>query len=281
VNNPKQAYPDGHFYSPIPSFTDIERRANEYVYDGIDFNESEQLELMFALSKYYPEFSNWLRYDPDNVYYYDSDAVCLYGMMRHFNPSKIIEIDSGHSSALMLDTSELFLHNVEFNFIDPNTERLDSILTEEDKVKHLVIKSKVQDVDLEIFDSLQANDILFVDSSHVSKTGSDVNFVLFEILPRLADGVLIHFHDIFYLFDYPQDWVLGGRSWNEMFALRAFLQYNNSFKMILFNTYLHDTQNQWLTANMPICLTKRDKAFMHSGSLWMQKSTGLLEDNSL
>src|SRR5690606_33895195 len=82
-------------------------------------------------------------------------------------------------------------------------------------------------------------DILFVDSSHVLKTGSDVNHLLFQILPILKKGVLVHFHDIFYPFEYPKEWILSGRSWNEIYALRAFLTYNSNFKILLFSHFIH------------------------------------------
>jgi hypothetical protein len=85
---------------------------------------------------------------------------------------------------------------------------------------------------------LKANDILFIDSTHVSKTNSDVNYLFFEILPRLQTGVLVHIHDIFFPFDYPREWILEGRSWNEAYLLRAFLQYNPRFEIVLFNDYL-------------------------------------------
>ena len=73
----------------------------------------------------------------------------------------------------------------------------------------------MQDVALEEFDLLENRDMLFVDSTHVCKTGSDVNHILFNILPRLASGVYVHFHDVFYPFEYPKRWGFGGRAWTE------------------------------------------------------------------
>ena len=118
-------------------------------------------------------------------------------------------------------------------------------------------------MDLSVFDALSANDILFVDSTHVSKTGSDVNHLFFEILPRLASGVLVHLHDIFFPFEYPQDWVLGGRSWNEIYMLRAFLQYNNAFRIVFMNTFLEHFHESRFADRMPLCLKNR------GGSIWL------------
>jgi hypothetical protein len=84
---------------------------------------------------------------------------------------------------------------------------------------------------MEIFCGLEENDILFIDSTHVTKINSDVNKIIFEILPKLQKGVLIHFHDIFWPFEYPQTWIREGMFWNEAYILRAFLEYNNSFEI--------------------------------------------------
>jgi hypothetical protein len=120
-------------------------------------------------------------------------------------------------------------------------------------------------VNLEIFKQLDRNDILFIDSTHVSKTGSDVNFILFEILPLLKSGVLIHFHDISYPFEYPKDWVFGGRNWNENYLLRAFLMYNNDFKIYLFTHFLHLYYREAFE-EMPLSFKNI------GGSLWIEKN---------
>jgi hypothetical protein len=96
--------------------------------------------------------------------------------------------------------------------------------------RNTVTVARLQDVDQEIFARLKANDILFIDSSHVAKIGSDVNHLMSEILPILAPGVHIHFHDIFYPFEYPRQWVEEGRAWNEAYLLEAFLSFNSEFE---------------------------------------------------
>jgi len=284
VRHDNQAYPPGHFYSPIPSREEILKREEELFdnsntgLEGIDLNEEQQLDLLRCLCIYYEEFpylnktNTGLRYHLDNNYYYDSDALFLYSMMRKFKPNRIIEIGSGFSSALMLDTRDHFLEkNTAIYFIDPHPTRLLSVLKESDKDSIEVITTSVQDVNMEIFQQLTENDFLFVDSSHVAKIGSDVNFILFEILPKLEKGVLVHVHDIFYPFIYPKEWVLKGRAWNEVFMLRAFLQYNTTFKIILFNTFLEKYHADWFKTNMPLCLTQRSEWFSKCGSIWLRK----------
>ncbi|NQS88701.1 hypothetical protein HQ584_02790 [Patescibacteria group bacterium] len=118
---------------------------------------------------------------------------------------------------------------------------------------------------MESFKQLKENDILFIDTSHVSKTGSDVNYIFFDILPNLNSGVLIHFHDIFYPFEYPKKKILDGHAFNECYILRAFLQYNTRFKIILFNTFLEHYYEDWFRQNMPLCLRNK------GGSIWLRK----------
>jgi len=91
----------------------------------------------------------------------------------------------------------------------------------------------VQEVGLAPFLALEAGDVLFIDSSHVAKTGSDVNFLYFEVLPRLAAGVVVHVHDVFLPDEYPPEWVLDeGRSWNEQYLLRALLMHSRAFRVL-------------------------------------------------
>ena len=110
------------------------------------------------------------------------------------------------------------------------------------------------------------NDIVVIDSTHVAKAGSDVNFLLFEVLPRLRPGVLVHFHDIFYPFEYPSDWVYSGRGWSEAYLLRAFLMYNAEFKIVLFNTFLELFHQELFAAEYPLCLRNP------GGSIWIRRT---------
>jgi predicted O-methyltransferase YrrM len=186
-------------------------------------------------------------------------------MIRHFKPKQIIEIGSGFSSALTLDTNSSFFNNeIKLTFIEPYPERLYSLISDSDKKSTTIIESDVQLISLEVFEKLNSGDILFVDSTHVAKTGSDVNYILFEILPRLKSGVLIHFHDIFFPFEYPKEWVFKGMNWNEDYFLKAFLMYNNNFEIKFFSNYLHLHHKQAFDS-MPLCYKNS------GGSLWIEK----------
>ena len=177
----------------------------------------------------------------------------------------IIEIGSGFSSALMMDVNDIFFNSeIALNFIEPYPTRLKSLMSFRENKNAVLIQENAQDVDLNIFKKLQKNDILFIDSSHIVKTGSDVNYILFEILPILNEGVLIHFHDIFYPFEYPKKWVVNGRNWNESYFLKAFLMYNNNFEIILFSDYMHKFHKESFK-KMPLTYENT------GGNLWLVK----------
>jgi predicted O-methyltransferase YrrM len=159
--------------------------------------------------------------------------------MRLLRPRRIIEVGSGYSTAVMVDTNKLYLNNsVDISCVEPFPERLEENWGNQinDYVK--LHRSLLQDVDLSIFDSLGAGDICFIDSSHVAKLGSDVMRIFFELLPRLKPGVIIHFHDIPYPFEYYDYWLRENRAWNEAYMLHAFLQYNKDYEIIYWGSSL-------------------------------------------
>jgi predicted O-methyltransferase YrrM len=277
INSPFIRFsPPGHFYSPIPNATDLKRlaptEANILTHD-IDLNLLQQLHLLDQFARYYSELpfpetpSDMSRYYYQNDFFCHGDAIALYSMLRHFRPQRVIEVGSGFSSAVMLDTSDRFLNSAtRFTFIEPYPDRLNQLLNAQDQQQQVIEKS-VQDVGIELFAELQANDILFIDSSHVAKVGSDVVHLLFQILPRLSPGVIIHFHDIFFPFEYPQTWFSEGRAWNEAYFLRAFLQYNTTSQILFFNSFLGQHHKVELEQKMPLFLKNT------GASLWLQKNS--------
>lgn len=269
--------PPGHYYSPIPDRDEVRSR-EERIFSvpselpGIDLNADGQLRLFSELAAFYGQMpftgekKAGLRYYFDNIAFCHTDAVILYSMLRWLRPKRLIEVGSGFSSAVALDTNDLFLDSsVDFTFIEPFPERLLDLLSEKDRERTALIQKPLQDVDLSLFRKLKAGDVLFIDSTHVSKTGSDVNYIFFEVLPALEPGVWIHFHDIMYPFEYPKEWIYEGRAWNEAYMLRAFLQYNGAYRIRFFNTYLHKFHRGIFEKKMPVCLKNT------GGSIWMEK----------
>jgi hypothetical protein len=270
--------PPGHFYSPLPSIEEV-RRNEEKIFHrvpdkipGIDLNEEGQLSLFNEFKEYYRQQpfkakkQKNLRYFFDNLAYPHGDAIFLYCFIRHLRPKRIIEVGSGFSSCVTLDTNEIFFGNsISCTFIDPYPQSLLSLIKEEDKKTIKIIPRNLQDIDISLFSELAENDILFIDSTHVSKINSDVNFIFFEVLPMLRKGVHIHFHDICYPFEYPKEWIYQGIAWNENYFLRAFLQYNNAFSIRFFTTYMYHFHHNLLQNEMPLCMIN------FGGSMWIRK----------
>ena len=255
--------PPGHFYSPIPDMEQVKAGFQPPIdakVGDVDLNEEGQMKLLMELARLYPELPYPagrpnLRYTFDQNFYCYADAIYLHGILRHFQPRKIIEVGSGHSSAMILDTNELFLKGeMTCTFIEPYPDRLLSTLRAGEKQNIHLMQSGVQNVSPDVFSPLAANDILFIDSSHVSKYGSDVNYLMFEILPVLKPGVIVHIHDIFYPFEYPKDWLLEGRAWNEAYLVRAFLQHNHDWEVLLFADFAGKKFRPFLATHMPLCL---------------------------
>ncbi len=275
-----QFVPAGHFYSPIPSIEQIslnEARifgSPERKLPAIELNEEQQILLLSQFKPYYGEQpfqakkKQGVRYFAENPNFPYSDAIFLYCMIRHIRPKKIIEVGSGYSSAVILDTNELFLNNaVSCSFIEPYPQLLLSLISDTDKARIKIIPNNLQDVPLTLFEQLSAGDILFIDSTHVSKVDSDVNYIFFNILPKLKNGVYVHFHDIFYPFEYPREWIYEGRAWNEAYLLRAFLEYNQAYRIVFFNDFLElfHKHRKKLAAQMPLITKHR------GGSIWLKK----------
>jgi predicted O-methyltransferase YrrM len=269
-------FPPGHFYSPLPS---REETAEAFARGGfgppfpaIDLNEAGQGARLERFAAWYPEQpfpekqTKGARFYLENPSYGHYDAIMLYSMLREARPRRIIEVGSGFSSAAMLDLNERVLGGgVQFTFIDPDMIRLRKLLREEDAGRVTLIEKRVQEVPLETFAALGENDVLFIDSSHVSKIGSDVNRLYLDVLPVLAPGVLIHIHDVAGNLEYPREWLDEGRAWNEQYLLRAFLMNNHAYRIELFTGWLFNTRHAWFREHMPMC------ARGGGGQMWLRK----------
>jgi predicted O-methyltransferase YrrM len=270
--------PPGHFYSPIPSAEDIAthrrglQRAAPRDLPGIELREDAQLALLARLRRYYPD-QPWsaeprphLRYYFDNEYFSYADAIFLQCMLRDLHPRRIVEVGAGFSTAAMLDVLERFLGaDVRLTCVEPYPERLESLTRPGDETRFDLIRQPTQDAPLERFLELGHDDLLFVDSTHVSKLRSDVNRLVLDVLPSIAAGVVVHFHDVFWPFEYPLRWVEENRAWNELYLLRAFLCFNPAFEIVLFNHVIGTRYRDVLARDFPLCIRNI------GGSLWLRK----------
>jgi hypothetical protein len=244
----------GHFYSPIVNPSEVEAESGRLWADrlelpGIDFNDQHHewiLDEIFPkliVDYDYPEHAPAADEDLSSFYTRNSqfswlDSRLLFVLLRHWQPSRIIEVGSGYSSLLMADVNHRFLDGrISISCIEPYPR---PFLRRGIPGLGQVIEKRVQDVPHDLYDELQFGDILFIDSSHVSKTGSDVNELLLEVLPKLPPGVRVHVHDIFLPAEYPRQWVIDeNRSWNEQYVLRALLTHSIGFRVLFGSNYAY------------------------------------------
>ena len=187
--------------------------------------------------------TNQVGFTLNNEYYTTPDAEVLYTIIRTFQPERFVEVGSGNSTKICRQAILDGKLNTKIVSIDPCPR------TEIDRLADEVHRVRVETLkDTTLFD-LKAGDILFVDSSHDISVGNDVIFLLLKIMPQLPPGVLVHIHDIFLPYDYPEDWVVGeGRRWSEQYLLQALLEGNQSWELIWAGHFLQQTQTgfrQW------------------------------------
>ncbi len=271
------AFPAGHYYSPIPARADvsdaIENNRSHSSLHGIRIRHQSQLSLLNELAGFYPNIPyNFRPESADEKYYYDqeffgyTDAIMLFCMIQKHRFKNIIEVGSGFSSAAILDAYHASgISDYRLTLIEPFPERVNALIGSKPNQHVELIESAVQNCNLDRFRSLEAGDLLFIDSSHVVKFQSDLHYLLFQVLPVLKSGVLVHFHDVFFPFEYPESWLLDGRYWNECYFLQAFLTNNDQWEIELFNNYLNTTQEDVLTQLMPLCQNN------HGGSIYIRK----------
>lgn len=239
-----------HYYSPIPVVYNLNPKVFEKCFscDGLQWNTVSQINLLETirvkyLKTYFPTKNSGLS---------PVDAFILYSLIREKKPSLLVEIGGGESTAISLmalDANQEPNLEWELRCIEPYPSK--KLL----KIAHPklnLIKKKVEDCDLKIIDQA---DILFIDSSHVSKIGSDVNCEILEILPRTKIGSLIHWHDILIPSNYWKDWILNGNMfWNESYMVHAFMLFNNSFEIIWASRFMQIQENQRIKNALPFYL---------------------------
>jgi hypothetical protein len=275
----KTIYPPGHYYSPLID-NDAVRAMQERIWPaspvlmGIDLRNDYQKSLLSTeFPNYAPDFlypqskeqcANTCDFYIQNDQYTGLDALALFCFLRTFRPKRLIEAGCGYSTLLSADVNRRFFNGgLDITCIEPYPA--DFIRQGVPGVAKL-FQQKIEEVPLDLYSTLEAGDFLFIDTSHVAKTGSDVNHIYFEILPRLKPGVIIHIHDIFFPDDYPKKWVIDdGRGWNEQYILRALLMFSNAFEVLFgcYNAYFKFPD---------LIRALSGGALVGGGSLWIRKT---------
>ncbi len=219
-----------HWGEPLPDFREItvERATERREPSAIEFDLESQRLLQARLGRRFGAELEALARESGpaafpflNGYFDGLDAAIYYALIRDLKPRRIIEIGAGFSTRIaaravarnLAEGSSVELISVE-PFPEPRLTDASLPMT--------LIRERVERVPMALFESLQANDVLLIDSSHVAKFGGDVTREFLEILPRLQPGVWVHVHDIFFPHDYPADWLMKVRhAWNEQYLLRG------------------------------------------------------------
>lgn len=252
-----------HFYEPIPDTRKLKEnlwaKPSEVI--GLDMNLSQQYAV---LEKVLPRYIDECKFSEKeaplpyefhfgNGFFEAVDAEILHCLVRYFKPRRVIEIGSGYSTLI---SARAAVMNQEID--DSPTELICIEPYPNETIKQgfpgltKLIQQPLEDIDLSLFLDLDRNDILFIDSSHVVKIGSDVVYEYLEILPRLRPGVLVHIHDIFLPDEYPRQWVLNEHKfWTEQYLLQAFLAFNSCFEVIWAGSFMGRQEKERLEKEIP------------------------------
>lgn len=264
-----------HYYHPTYTAADLPRDVTKVrELPGLDLFEQEQLDLLASFGVQdelahltEPHGDPELTYAYDNDQYNQGDADSLYAMLRKVKPARLFEIGSGNSTrvasrALAQNTAEDPAYTCHHVCIEPYEMPWLERLGPE------IIRKRIEDVPLELFDELQAGDVLFIDSSHVIRPFGDVLVEYQSIIPRLAKGVIVHVHDIFTPRDYPEKWLRDERRlWNEQYVLEVMLTHSQRYKTLLAMNWLSFAHRDAVNAAFPIM---REKPEAQPGAYWFE-----------
>ena len=274
-----------HFYSPIPDLADLQRRKiwdNVSDMPGVEFRPEEQARFLSLLGERYGSECNWPLEptdDPSRFYLRNQSfsfgcAASTHCMIRHYKPATVIEIGSGLSSRVintaLRENCDRDGRQSVHRIIDPfpGAAVVNGSIGRVD-----LVKQQVELMEISYFDKLQANDILFIDSGHTVKIGSDVNFLFLEILPRLAPGVVVHVHDIGLPCEYGSAYALNEsfrQFWTEQYLLQSFLCFNREFEVMLAMAWLMREQQPLFSRAFPHFDYRQHPTV--SGSFWMRRT---------
>ncbi len=275
-----------HYPSPDTRTLDDKLWEKESELVGLNMNSSGQLNLLNEGFSHFKKEFNFPVEKSTTMHEYDfhlsnltfgsgGDAEVLHSMIRFFKPKRIIEIGSGFSTYI---SARACLLNEEKDGV--NTKLIAIEPYANDTLKKgfpgltKLLQKPLEQVDLELFQSLEENDILFIDSTHVLKIGGDVKYEYLDILPRLKEGVIVHSHDIFFPWEYPKSWIRDEHwFWTEQYLLQAFLTFNSEFEILWASYYMAKKYPDMVQAVFPSFqkLSSNEYNKARGASLWIRR----------
>lgn len=276
----RKLFDDGDPLSPINAPHEVSSAINislkekfQKTLPGIQIDTEQQIRDLKQLRKEYEKLNiTWQdqKTEKNNFYYENQsfsylDSQILASFLAKTKPKKIIAFVDHIQYALFVDILEkIENYDYECLFIEPDPNRLKKTKIPLNS-RHRIMCRRMIDISLTEFETLEKGDFLFTDTTHVAKAASDVCQLFMRVLPILKEGVFIHLHDVFWPFEYPAGWLREGRSWNEAYLIRCFLQFNNHFRIIFFADFLYLFEKQQVEKIFP------DSAKNSGGSLYLLK----------
>ena len=286
-----------HYYAPVPNIIELERTvdlwAKPSAMSGVHIDLDEQIDNLrrvcapfqqeFRGNPYYKHAVNQPFRSGRSRFFGYIEAEVLHAVIRHYKPAHLIEIGGGvpsycTSQAISMNRQDTGV-NGHITCIEPDP--VDMIKNLDEKLENFALIARpIQDVPLKYFTQLQANDVVFIDSNHVVRSGSEVNYIVLEILPILAKGVLVQFHDIYLPYDYDRDVLRNFTHPNETALVAAFLACNTRYKILFALSMLHYGRRQEMQSVLPEYQPESDWRGMRVGeydqtkhfpsSLWLR-----------
>ena len=266
----EQLYANGRdffsYESPLPAWPPHKKSKERFqLLHLFDWNQHGQLELWkkFLDADYVTSSDRSLLQDSLGMFP-DLDRVFLYSFVRYLKPSRIFEIGSGESTEVVMQA--ISVENTSCRHLTIEPYRHDQVPAGVE-----VVRQEVQELEIDFFDELSRNDVLFIDSSHVTMPYGDTLTELLTILPRLQTGVIVHIHDIFLPYDYPENWGKKNYVYTEQWLVALMLYGAEREWEVVWGSRMMMMENSAEILKMRSYPLREGQARPNGGSLWIRK----------
>lgn len=239
-----------HFYSSVPDISELRKKSSWRAPSSMAGISGSDIagQIEFAANCIDDDTSNVLKnrrvhheaiaQNGSDGGYGEIEAEFLYAFIRKWKPARVVQVGCGVSTAVIISAGKDANYTPKIICVDPYPT--DYLKAQSKNGLIELIAEPAQEVNLSVFTQLQAGDLLFIDSTHAVKPGSEVNRMVLEVLPQLSAGVFVHFHDIYFPYDYPRRVTSADLFFHvESTLLQAFLACNSRFRIEACLSMLH------------------------------------------
>ncbi len=237
---------------------DAERNTYRALIDAALSNQNEIAEIQDSSKVTDSKLPGW-----NNGFLPGLDIIAIYTMISFYKPKRYVEVGSGNSTKVAFKVKQEQHNSLEITSIDPMPR------AEIDQLADVVIRKPFEDIDYQKVLNLEAGDILFIDNSHRILPNSDSMVFYMEIFPQLNKGVIVHIHDIYLPYDYPQ--FMCDRFYTEQYGLAMYVMANPKRYKTIFPCYFVSEDEELAKQLEPIWnLDNLKEVERHGGSYWLQ-----------